>query len=473
MKVALAFAVNALCNFVIGLLVAKFLGPEGFGRFALALALGVVIQIACFDWIRLAAARFAATRSGQIGTHARATLDASFATVTLAVTVLGLGSLLGGFDLSLSPELLGLALLAAVVNGFFDYQQALVRARFADGLYARLLLTKNLLSGVLTVGGAWLTGSAVVAVAGICLAMAGSLASAHRALRHAGADGDTSSHGRTLDYLRYAKPVVAASLLYLALALLNRSLVAERHGFAEAGQFSLAFDMGQRIIQSLGVMLDVVLFQLAVRADARHGGAVARAQVARNMGLAFALLTPACVGLWLVLPSLGQIAVPGEFRGHFERYFTLLLPGFLCFGLGAFAIAPVFQIARRTGPLILGALAAIAGDLALLALLPPEPGSIALAQTGAMACGLLALVLLGMATPARWPGARDLLAPLLGVGLMAALLAPLRGWEPGPVTLLTQLLAGLVIYAAVLLAFDAMSLRSLALARWRDRTKAA
>ena len=470
MKVALAFAVNALGNFIIGLMVAKFLGPEGFGRFALALAVGVVIQIACFDWIRLAAARFAATRSGQIGSHARATLDASFATVTLAVTVLGLGALLGGFDLSLSPELLGLALLAAVVNGFFDYQQALVRARFEDGLYARLLLTKNLLSAVLTVGGAWLTGSALVAVAGVCAAMAGSLASAWRALRQAG--HDPASHDLALHYLRYAKPVVAANLLYLALALLNRSLVAERHGFAEAGQFSLAFDMGQRIIQSLGVMLDVVLFQLAVRADARHGGEVARAQLARNMGLAFALLTPACAGLWLVLPSLEQIAVPTEFQGHFQAYFSLLLPGFLCFGLGAYAVAPLFQIARRTGPLIAAALTACAGDLALLALLPPGAESIALAQTGAMGCGLLALILFALATPAQWPGARDILAPLLGVGLMAAALAPLRDWTPGVVTLALQILAGAAIYAAILWAFDACGLRAAALALWRHRGKA-
>ena len=472
MKVAIAFAINALCNFIIGLWVAKFLGPEAFGRFALALAVGVVIQIACFDWIRLAAARFAATRSGQIGTHARATLDASFASVTLAVTVLGLGALLGGFNLSLSPELLGLALLAAVVNGYFDYQQALVRARFEDGLYARLLLTKNLLSAVLTVGGAWLTGSAIVAVAGVCLAMAGSLASAHRALRRRGSDRDPDSHGRALDFLRYAKPVVAANLLYLALALLNRSLMVERHGFAEAGQFSLAFDMGQRITQSLGVMLDVVLFQLAVRADARHGGEIAQAQVSRNMGLAFALLTPACLGLWLVLPSLEQIAVPTAFRGHFERYFTLLLPGFLCFGLSAYAIAPIFQIARRTGPLILAALAACAGDLALLALLPPGADSIALAQTGAMGCGLLALILFALAPPARWPLAPDLLAPLFGAGFMAAALAPLRDWEPGAGTLIAQILAGAALYGTTLWAFDACGLRTAAHALWRDRRKA-
>ena len=473
MKVALAFALNALGNFVIGLLVARFLGPEGFGRFALALAVGVVIQIACFDWIRLAAARFAATRSGQIGTHARATLDASFATATLAVTILGLGALLGGFDLSLSPELLGLALLAAVVNGYFDYQQALVRARFEDLLYARLLLTKNLLSAILTVGGAWLTGSAAVAVAGVCLAMAGSLASAHRALRQRGAGSDPASHAGALDYLRYAKPVVAANLLYLALALLNRSLVADRHGFAEAGQFSLAFDMGQRITQSLGVMLDVLLFQLAVRADVQHGGETARAQVAHNIGLAFALLTPACMGLWLVLPSLEQIAVPMEFRGHFGRYFSLLLPGFLCFGLATYAVAPMFQIARRTGPLIAAALGACAADLALLALLPAEPESFALAQTGAMACGLLALVLFALAARARWPRARDVLAPMLGTGLMAAALAPLREWEPGAGTLIVQILAGAVLYGATLAAFDACGLRTAALAAGRGRGKGA
>ena len=461
MRVALAFAINALCNFIIGLLVAKFLGPEGFGRFALALAVGVAIQIVCFDWIRLAAARFGQARPG-----ARATLDASFALVTLALAMLGAAALLSGLDLALSPELLGLALLAAVVNGLFDYQQALVRARFEDRLYARLLLSKNLFSLVVTVGGAWLTGSAVVAVAGVCAAMAGALATAHRALSRGESPRVRAEKGLALSFLRYAKPVVAANLLYLLLALLNRSLVAERHGFAEAGQFSLAFDMGQRIIQSLGVMLDVVLFQLAVRADA-DGRELARAQVARNMGLVFALLTPACAGLWLVLPSLEQIAVPLDFRGPFERYFTLLVPGFLCFGLGAYALAPIFQIARRTAPLIFAALAACAADLALLFLLPPGADSIALAQSGAMACGLLALILFALATPAHWPRLRDIVIPLLGATLMAAGLWPMRGWEPGLATLLAQFVAGLAIYGTVIGAFDACGLRTATVAWWR------
>jgi hypothetical protein len=37
-RVLSAFLVNPLCNFGIGLIVAKFLGPAEYGRFALTLA---------------------------------------------------------------------------------------------------------------------------------------------------------------------------------------------------------------------------------------------------------------------------------------------------------------------------------------------------------------------------------------------------------------------------------------------------
>ena len=75
MRVVIAFLIKTICNFAIGLLVAKFLGPEEFGRFALALAVGVVIQAALFDWIRLAATRFYSPRVAEQEPDLRATLD--------------------------------------------------------------------------------------------------------------------------------------------------------------------------------------------------------------------------------------------------------------------------------------------------------------------------------------------------------------------------------------------------------------
>ena len=58
MIVGIAFAANALANFLVGLLVAKFLGPTEYGRFAIAFAASVMINSAGFDWIRLSAIRF-------------------------------------------------------------------------------------------------------------------------------------------------------------------------------------------------------------------------------------------------------------------------------------------------------------------------------------------------------------------------------------------------------------------------------
>ena len=62
MRVLGAFLFNTLCNFGIGLIVAKFLGPAEYGRFALTLAIALTIQIALLDWIRLAAVRFYSER---------------------------------------------------------------------------------------------------------------------------------------------------------------------------------------------------------------------------------------------------------------------------------------------------------------------------------------------------------------------------------------------------------------------------
>ena len=58
MKIIAAFLVNAGLNFALGLLVARFLGPDEFGRYAVAMAVAVVINTAFFEWLRLSTTRF-------------------------------------------------------------------------------------------------------------------------------------------------------------------------------------------------------------------------------------------------------------------------------------------------------------------------------------------------------------------------------------------------------------------------------
>jgi O-antigen/teichoic acid export membrane protein len=471
MRVLAAFFINTAFNFVIGLLVAKFLGPDQFGRFALALAVALLVQTTTVEWIRLVAIRFYSERTRVEEPALRATLDVTFAVIAVALAAVAILVILSGLRFALSNALVGLAVAASIANGLFDFHTALIRARFIDRVYLRLILTKNLLSLALTVGGAFLYGSAVVALAGACLSIAGSLVFARAALSDRNARPHLAEFRRVVEYARYSLPIVSANVLYLAIAFANRAIVTHRFGFAETGQFSLAFDIGTRLIAAVGSGLDVLLFQIAVRADELLGPEHGRKQVATNMAIVVAILLPAAVGLWLTLPSLEKIVVPEQFRGPFAHYLALLLPGMFCFGLMSYAINPVFQIGKTTRPLVACALVACITNGVLIAVLPgaPDAANIAIAQAGAFAAALVALIGFAARLRPAWPRARDVALTIVGSAVMLALVWPMRRWPPGVVTGLAQIAAGAVIYLGFVTVFDIANLRSHALALLRRR----
>lgn len=475
MRIVLPFVSNTLMNFVIGLLLARFLGPAEYGRMALALAVGQVIQTLMFDWLRLAATRFYSERARLERPELRATLDASFAALIAVLCSAAVCFLVSGIEVPLSRPLIGLAVGAAVANGLFDYNTALVRARFRDGLYARIVMGKNLLSLLLTVGGAWWFGSAAMALAGLCLSMTGSLVTSWRSLTDAGSSPSAARRGLAGQALRYAMPIVFANMLYQVIPLVDRALIAQRYGFAESGQFSLAYDLGIRVVLAVGSTLDVLLFQIAVRADEIHGAGRSSRQIGRNMGVVVAVLAPTCMGAWLVLPSFEHLVVPPDFRGPFAQFFTYLLPGFFCYPLIHFAVHPVFQIRKRTRPLIVTAGLAAAANFGLSLAMPATAGAIgyAVSLSAALGIGLLALLVAATLVGAAWPSPRDLAGTVMGALGMAAAVVPLRGMAPGWSTLLLQVSVGAMVYGAFVAAFDLAGLRSLALAhlpRRRHRT---
>ena len=471
MAIIIPFISNTLMNFVIGLLLARFLGPAEYGRLALALAVGQVIQTLVFDWLRLAATRFYSDRARAESPELRATLDASFAVLVAALCGVTLFVLLSGIEVSLSRPLIGLAVGAAVVNGLFDYNTALVRARFLDGLYARIIMGKNALSLLLTVGGAWWFGSAALALTGLCLSMTGSLLASRKALTDGGSAPRSARRKLASRALRYAVPIVVANMLYQMIPLIDRALIAQRFGFAESGQFSLAYDLGIRIVLAIGSMLDVLLFQVAVRVDELQGPAWSRRQIGRNMGVVVAVLMPTCVGAWAVLPSFQQLVVPSEFRGPFAHFFTFLLPGFLCYPLIHYAVHPVFQIRKRTRPLIAAAAAAAFANVVLSLAMPAGsgPAGYAVALSAALGTGLLALLAAAALVGASWPAPRDLAVTVVGSLAMAGALLPLRAATPSLSTLVLQVALGTAIYGGFAAVFDLAGLRTLALERWAAR----
>jgi O-antigen/teichoic acid export membrane protein len=467
MSVVLTFLVNTIFNLIVGLIVAKFLGPAEYGKFALAVAFMAFGQVLAFEWIRLCAIRFYSQRTRDGAPETRATLDAAFLACAALFLPLALALAFFGPPFALPRPLAALAFVAAIANGLFDFQTALVRARFDDRLYVRLIVSKNLLALTLTAGGAWATGSATVALIAGMTSLLGSLGLWRKGLADPGAALRLADKGLIRPFAAYAGPIVTAVVLYQLIPLANRDLAARFFGFAETGKFALAYDLGLRAVQAIGSALDVLLFQIAVRAHDSHGEEKAKAQVAQNMAIVFAILAPACVGLWIVLPSVEALIVPQAFRGPFAHLLGLMLPGLFAYGMTQFAIHPIFQIARKTLPLVMAALVACLADPIFILALPrgDDASSLALAQSLALLVGFFALILFARANAPQWPRFRDLGLTALGCAGMAALDAPLRNLAPGLLLLLAQIALGGGFYAAMVALFDIAGLRSAFLAK--------
>jgi O-antigen/teichoic acid export membrane protein len=458
-----AFVLNSLLNFVVSLLVAKFLGPAEYGRFVLALSAASVVQTVLFDWLRLAATRFYSERERGERPQLRATLDASFLLLAAFAASLGAGVLLIGADVGMAPELAAAALFVAVANGAFDLSGALLRARFHDRAYGALVIFKNLLAFALTVGGAYLFGSARIAFCGMIFSVVGSLAAARRDLLDPGANPMRAERDLARRFLGYGLPIVVANAIYLTVPLVNRLIVARTLGFADAGQLSLAYEIGVRIVAALGTALDAILFQLAVLAEKEEGAAAGRASIGRNMGVVFALIAPAVAGCWLILPSFEALFAPESFRGPFARYFELFLPALLAFALTNFAVNPAFQLAHRLAPLVIGALVAAGVNLLVILFLPAGAGAAGFAVAHSIAnwAGLLTLIALLFTLEPMRPRARDMLGAGLATAAMLAAGWPLRGMAPGVFALALQIVVGAGVYGVVAFALDVAGLRRL------------
>ncbi|VTZ28374.1 Teichoic acid transporter (fragment) [Methylocella tundrae] len=187
------------------------------------------------------------------------------------------------------------------------------------------------------------------------------------------------------------------------------------------------------------------------------------------MTIVFAMVLPACTGIWLTLPSIELLIVPEQFRGDFGLLLPLMMTGLFCMAIIQYAIAPIFQIEKRTGPLIVAAIVACLVDPLLIIALPrdADASSLAIAQAGALLASLITLIGFASAAKPKWPRMRDIGAIILGNAVMAAALLPMRDRDPGVATLIVQITLGVAVYALIVMSADIAGLRAITLARLR------
>lgn len=472
MLFALVFFLNAAANFALGVALGALLGPAEFGRYATAFLGATTLAAALFDWLRLSSIRFSAGEERRI--PVASSLDAAYlAMIALALALTG-ALALAGVDFGFGPALLALTPFLAVAIARADYAAATMRARNLTATFIRFTLIRQGLIFTVALGVTWWTRSALASVAAFTLAQLVAIALTGAPLRTDGARLTLAQREEMRRFLVYAKPIVVSTVLYQAIALINRHLALDWFGAEATGKLALATDLGFRVFLAINALPENLLFQYALQREAEAGRAAAERQIGLNAALVFAILAPLAVGYAVMQPTFEALLVPTAYRGDYARLSLALAPGFFAFCALCSTCNPVFQLEKKTWPLTLAAIAALATDLGLLTLAPFNASieGLARAHSAALVVGFLAAAIPAFRRKAMRPRLRDLAVVALASAAMGVALAPLNALAPAPLVAALALLVGGAPLALLFLAFDVGGLRVWARAR-RDARKTA
>jgi O-antigen/teichoic acid export membrane protein len=476
MLIIALFLINAAMNFALSLVLAKYLGPENFGRYAIAFSAAVVVNSTLLDWVRLCATRFYSDTSRLNAPEVRVTLDLLQVLMWLLIVIISGVLIISGMELGLPTLLVVMISLTAIATGAYDYYTALARARFLDAAYARLILIKNIISFVMMALGAWVYQSPALVLGGYVISMVVAVMSVYRILKDPILKDPAQSvslFDRPLArrFLYYGGNLVIANGIYQMIPFINRSMVGVQFGLAEAGFFALASDVGFRLFGAIGSSVDIFLFQHAVKKELDHGIKAAQAQIASNLLIVLMLILAATLGYSMVLPFFADVFVPDAFKTAFVTYGTVLAPSLFFMCLIQYGFNPVFQLAHHTWIVSIAAACGLGVNAIWVCFFPLTMGShiFAYIQTVSMAVAALVCGLFAYRKAQVWPSLNDVLLTGLAGVLMVACLWPLRvSGLSSPLILAIMIPTGVLVFITASYLFNVGQTRFFVQTIWQS-----
>ncbi|HYA72513.1 MAG TPA: hypothetical protein VEF36_05100, partial [Roseiarcus sp.] len=350
----------------------------------------------------------------------------------------------------------------AIGNARCDYAGAQLRARDQASAFAALYALRQALAFTIVVGVAYWTRDAVPAIAAMAATSLAPVIILGAAMRTPGAALSRASRERLGQFVVYAKPIVASTVIYQLIGLINRQAALGLFGAAATGELSLATDLGMRLFLAINVLPEILLFQFALKRDREEGREVAQRQIGVNSVIVFAILAPLTAGYMAMAPTFVALIVPAAYRGDFARLTLELAPGFFAYCALYSTLNPVFQLAERTWPLTLAALAALIADVAMLRFdaFTRDIDGLALAYAASLGVGFLAAAVPGLSNAASRPALRDLVVIACATLVMTLAIRPLNGLASPVVVAALALAIGGAIFGAALMIFNVAGLRT-------------
>jgi O-antigen/teichoic acid export membrane protein len=468
MVFAIVFLLNAVANFLLGIILSALLGPAEFGRYATVALGAATLATTSFDWLRLSSIRFSASYENREATSA--SLDAGYIAM-IGVSVVTVFALLGaGLNFGLPASLLALTPFMAIAYARSDYFAAHMRARDQGRAFAVLAATRHSLTFTVVIGVAAAAPSAGPVVVALTATTLISVVALGPATRTPGTRLSLANWRTIEQFVVYSKPIVASTVIYLAINLFDRHLALERFGAAATGQLAFATDLGLRLFLAINVLPETLLFQYALKRERDEGRPTAERQIAANIVLIFAVLAPLTATYMAMAPTIEAVMAPAAFRGEYARLSLSLAPGFLALCALTSMFNPVLQLTKKTWPLTLAAAAALLANLILVELPFFSADIVGLAQAFAISLGVgfvAAAATASHQSPIR-PAARDMIVVAATAGVMGLVLRPLNAIHPPLFAAVLSMIFGGAILASSVLVFNVGGLRDMAAERLRS-----
>jgi O-antigen/teichoic acid export membrane protein len=449
-------------GFVTGMALTWLLTPDVYGIYGLGLTVVILSSGVFFDWLGLSFMRFyqANTASATfMPTVAQIFLLLCLASGLVAALACGIGWALG-----LVPQEYGLLVAISLpgcwIYSWFELSARVQVARFRATRYFWMNLTRNLLILSLGVAAAWAWHGAFPVLATSFLSMLiAALAFSAKGWSFRPAAFDPAMGQRLV---KFGWPLAVICALSGVSFAIDRFLLKELIGNEAVGFYTVAYQLAQTSLVTIGAGIGSATYSLAVRAVESGDTAVATRQLSRNSSLLLALLLPASIGVAMVAPTLVPLFVDPAYVAPVASLVAWM--GFAAFfyGFRANYVDHAFQLGHSNHGLLAVMVSIAVVNLALDVVLIPRMG-----VTGAGAASLAASAVglvhgwLAARRVMRMPIAiADAVKILVAAGAMALFLLPFYG-RSGIMALLIEIAGGALVYGALLLALDAMNLRGL------------
>lgn len=336
----------AIVSFLTIAVLTRLMTTDAYGRYQLVMA-GVGFAGISFRWLRLSLLRFLPAYKKR-SKRLFSVILSFFVLISLITGGIGLTSICF-IESSVWQGLIAVSVVLLWIKSWYELNLELARSQLNPRRYGWLRFAKVSatlgIGALLVVVGFGAFGPLLGLVIGMGLAAIGP---SWREWRKALVGTQLLTTNLSSKVLRYGLPLTASFAVSFVLSGSDRLLIGWLINESATGIYSAGYDISQRTITTLMMVVNLAAYPLAVSALEEEGRGAAYEQMSENGTLLLAIGLPSAVGLGMLSTEFGTLFLGQEFREAGIRLLPWIAVGALLSGIRAYHYDLAFQLGNRT-----------------------------------------------------------------------------------------------------------------------------